>query len=56
MAAPLERYLDRSDALAALQAHAARLARVDAVFRQSLPPHLSTACAVANQKTLSAMW
>lgn len=48
MAAPLDRYLDDSDTLAALQAHAARLARIDALFRDALPHHLVSACAVAN--------
>ncbi|MCB1906237.1 MAG: DUF721 domain-containing protein [Rhodocyclaceae bacterium] len=48
MAAPLDRYLEHSDTLAALHVHAARLARIDALFRRSLPPHLAGACAVAN--------
>ncbi len=50
MADTLNRYLGRSDALAALQAHAARLARIDALFRRSVPSHLAASCAVANLK------
>lgn len=46
----LQRYLGSGDALARLQDHAARLRRLQGVLERALPPHLATACRVANIK------
>ncbi|QID17039.1 DUF721 domain-containing protein [Nitrogeniibacter mangrovi] len=50
MAQPLDRYVGTGDTLQRLQAHAARLLRLQAHVDAALPPYLAGLCRVANLK------
>ncbi|MCB1887132.1 MAG: DUF721 domain-containing protein [Rhodocyclaceae bacterium] len=48
MASSLDKLFGQADALRVLQAHAARLVRLEAELRACLPAHLADTCHVAN--------